>query len=155
MYKYPQQPISITSTLILFATLTMNLGAAFGKDDPNKTYRCTAKDAVVVEENGTLDKDDPRAKIAREYFDQMVITVPSGRVTFPNSHKVDHDRVVQRTSVDEDYVLISSLHFKRNKLAANATTDFIRLRPAAGPTPATFVAFRLTSLVTGTCEIVP
>jgi hypothetical protein len=63
------------------------------------------------------------------------------------------ERIVQRTSVTDDYVLISSLYFRRNKTAANATTDFILLHTATGKPQATFTAFQLSYLVTGTCEI--
>lgn len=133
--------------------LTLNLEAAFGQDDAGKTYLCTAKDAVGVEDNGTLNKDDPGAKADRKHFDRMVISVPSGHITYP-SDLIREDRTVQRTNVGNDYVLISSFHFRRNKTAANATTDFIRLRIAAGRSQATFIAFQLSYLVTGTCDVV-
>ena len=110
-------------------------------------------DAVVVEDNGTLDKDDPRAEIGRKHFDRMVIDIASGDISYPGSGILEN-RVVQRTSVAGDYVLISSLYFRRNKTAANATTDFILLRTATGKPQATFTAFQLSHLVTGTCDIV-
>ena len=153
MDKFPSPPISIACALVLFAMLTLNLGAAFGRE-ATKTYRCTAKDAVGVQPNGTLDKDDPGAKFSREHFDRMVIDVQSGNITYPSSG-IRENRVVQRTSVADDYVLIPSLYFRRNKGAANATTDFIFLRTATGKPQATFSAFQLSYLVTGTCDIVP
>jgi len=152
MYNFPLRSISITRALVLFAMLTLNFGAAFGRNDVNKTYRCTAKDAVGIQDNGTLDKSDPGAGIGRKHFDRMIISVPSGHITYPDS-LMQEDRVVQMTSVTDDYVLISSLYFRRNKTAANATTDFIRLRTATGKPQATFTAFQLSYLVTGTCEI--
>lgn len=153
MYKFPLRPISIMYALLLCAMLTLNLGRAFGRNDAGKTYRCTAMDAVVVEDNGTLDKDDPRAEIGRKHFDRMVIDIASGDISYPGSGILEN-RVVQRTSVAGDYVLISSLYFRRNKTAANATTDFILLRTATGKPQATFTAFQLSHLVTGTCDIV-
>ena len=152
MYNFPLRSISITRALVLFAMLTLNLGAAFGKASASKTYRCTAKDAVAVEDNGTLDKSDPGAEVRRQLFDRMVISVPSGHITYPSTD-IREDRIVQMTGVAEDYVLISSLYFRRNKTAANATTDFIRLRTATGQPQATFTAFQLSYLVTGTCEL--
>lgn len=152
MHKFPLQSISIALALVLFAMLTLNLGVAFGRDDPGKTYRCTAKDAVGIQDNGTLDKSDPGAEIRRQHFDQMAISVPSGHITYPDSH-MREDRVVQRTSVADDYVLVPSAYFRRKKTAANATTDFILLRTAAGKPQAIFTAFQLSYLVTGTCEI--
>lgn len=79
MYKFPSPSISI-ARVVLFAMLTLNLEAAFGQDDAGKTYLCTAKDAVGVEDNGTLNKDDPGAKADRKHFDRMVISVPSGHI---------------------------------------------------------------------------
>jgi hypothetical protein len=75
MYKFPLGPISIMSALVLFAMLTLNFGAAFGKDNASKTYRCAAKDAVGIEENGTLDKSDPGAEISRQHFDRRNVPV--------------------------------------------------------------------------------
>ncbi len=153
MCKFPSQLIFITCALVLFAVPILNLGAAFGRE-ATKTYRCTAKDAVAVEPDGTLSKDDPGAKFAREHFDRMVITVPSGSISYPNSGTLE-TRVIQRTSVADDYVLIPSVFFRRTKGAANATTDFIFLHVATGIPQAIFSAKRLSYLVTGTCDIVP
>ena len=55
MYKFPSQPISIMRAFVLFAMLTLNLEVAFGRDNTSKTYRCTAKDAVSVQDDGTLN----------------------------------------------------------------------------------------------------
>jgi hypothetical protein len=153
MYKFPSRSTSISRALILFAMLTLNFGVAFGRDDPGKTYRCTAKDAVGIQDNGTLDKSDPGAEIRRQHFDRMIISVPSGHITYPES-TTREERVVQRTSVADDYVLVPSVYFRRKKTAANATTDFILLHTATGKPQATFIAFQLTYLVTGTCDIV-
>jgi len=154
MRKFPSQPVSIASALVLFAMLTLNLAAAFGQDNATRTYQCSSKDAVVIEDNGTLTKGDLRAEAFRDYFDQMIITVPSGHITYASSH-ISEDRVVQRTTVADDYVLIPSLQFRRKRTAANATTDFILLRTATGKPQATFVAFHVSRLVTGTCAIMP
>jgi len=140
--------------LVLLEMLTLNLGAAFAQDNASRIFRCTAKDAVGVQNNGTLDKSDPGVKISRRHFDQMVISVPKGRVTYPDTG-VWEERVVERTSVADDYVLVPSLYFRRYHTAANATTDFIRLRTATGEPHVTFTAFRMSYLVTGTCDIVP
>jgi len=75
MHKFPSPPISLATALVLFATLTLNLGEAFGQDNTGRTYQCAAKDAVAVEDNGSLNKDAPRADAARKHFDQMIISV--------------------------------------------------------------------------------
>ena len=152
MYKFPSASISLTR-LVLFATLMLNLGEAFGQDNASRTYQCAAKDAAAVEDNGTLNKDAPRAEADRKHFDRMVISVPSGHITYPSERRPE-ERIVQRTSVTDDYVLVSNIYFQRNRTAANATTDFIRLHAPAGK-QATFMAFQLSSLVTGTCDVLP
>jgi len=149
MSEFPSPPVSVTRALVLFVMLT---GAAFGQDNASKTYQCSAKDAVSVEDNGTLNKD-ANAEASRKRFDRMIITVPSGRITY-GSHVLE-TRVAQRSNYSDDYVLISGFYFQRNRTAANATTDFIRLHTAADKPQATFVAFQLSYLVTGTCDIVP
>lgn len=153
MTKFPVLLVSIVRWPALVAMLALTFGPAFGQDSASKTYRCSTKDAVVVQDDGTLNKNDQGARDAREHFDRMVITVPSGHVTYPDS-AVRENRVVQRTDVGNDYVLISSAYFQRKKAAANATTDFIRLVPVKGKPQALLIAFQLSYLVTGTCDIV-
>jgi hypothetical protein len=153
MRKFPLPPISIVCAFVFCALPTSHVGAAFGRD-ASATYRCTAKDAVGIEENGRLDKSDPGADIRRQHFDGVTITVPHGDITYP-SDGVQENRVVQKAGVSGDYVLLPSFTFRRNKTGANATTDFIRLHVGTGQPQAHFVAFSLTYLVTGTCEVVP
>jgi hypothetical protein len=153
MYKFPSPPISIFCALVLCTLPASHGDAAFGRD-ASTTYRCTAKDAVGIQDNGMLDKKDPGAEIRRQHFDRMTITVPHGDVSYPSSGIMEN-RVVQKAGVSGDYVLLPSFTFRRNKTGANATTDFIRLHAEAGKPPARFMAFSLTYLVTGTCEIVP
>jgi hypothetical protein len=150
MYKFPSQIVSIMRPFVLSAVLTLNLGVAFGRDNASKPYRCTAKDSVSVQDDGTLTKGI--GEIHRKYFDGIVIDVLTGDVTYPSTG-IRENRVVQKTGADaNDYVLIPSSTFRRKKTAANAATDFIRLD--ASKPQAIFLAFSLSDLVTGTCEIV-
>jgi len=151
MHKFASQRIIIVCALVPFAMLTLNLGTAFGRNDESTTYRCTAKDAVGIETNGTLDKDDPGAKIKIKEFWRVVIDVRSGDISFPETAKLEN-RTVQKAGASGDYVLLPSYAFRRNKAAANATTDFIRIHVGTGQQQATFRAYSLTYLVTGTCE---
>ena len=146
MYKIRSQLISI----MLLAMLTLNLEVAFGRDDTSKTYRCTAKDSVSVQDDGTLTKGI--GEIHRKYFDGIVIDVLTGDITYPSTG-IREKRVVQKTGADaNDYVLIPSSALRRKKTGANAVTDFIRLDASKPQT--TFMAFSLSDLVTGTCDIV-
>ena len=147
MYKFPSQLVSIMGALGLLAVLTLNLGLAFGRDNTSKTYRCTANDSVSVQNDGTLTKGF--GEIHRKYFEGIVIDILTGDITYPSTG-IRENRVVQKTGTDaNDFVLIPSSTFRRKKTAANAVTDFIRL-DASRP-QATFMAFSLSDLVTGTC----
>ena len=151
MYTFPSQPISIMRGFVLFAILTLSLEAAFGRDDTVKTYRCTAKDAVGIQDDGTLNKEVGEHR--RKYFDGIVIDISTGDITYP-SNGIREKRVVQKPGADaNDYVLIPGVSIRRKKTAANAATDFIRLDARTGKPQATFVAISLSYLVTGTCEI--
>jgi hypothetical protein len=152
MYKFSSQLVSSMRAFVLVATLTLNLGVAFGREDTSKTYRCTAKDSVSVQDDGTLTK--AIGEVHRKYFDGIVIDISTGDITYPSTG-VRENRVVQRTAADaNDYVLVPSLSFRRKKTAANVVTDFIRLDGRVGRPQATFMAFSLSDLVTGTCAII-
>ncbi len=149
-----RQFISIARMAVLFAILTS--GPAFTRDAASKTYRCTAKDAVSLEDNGTLDKN-PIGYARRKYFDGMVINIVNGEVAYPSGGQREK-RDVQVTDVvgetdARDYVLIPDTVFQRKKAVAKALADFIRLRVQTSR-EVTFTAFSLSQLVTGTCEIV-
>ena len=150
-----RQLISIVRMVVLFAILTS--GAAFGRDAAGKTYRCTAKDAVSLEDNGTIDKN-PIGDARRKYFDGMVINVLNGEVAYPSGGQREK-RAVQVADVlgeidAQDYVLIPDAAFQRKKAVAKASTDFIRLRVQTTREPqVTFAAFSLSQLVTGTCDL--
>jgi len=152
MHKFQTRPISIVCALMLPAMLILDLGNAFGRDDTSTTYRCTAKDAVSILQDGTLNRDI--AKAALEAFDKVVIDVSDGHVTYPSSGKRE-EWTVETTSVDDnDYVLFPSSSFRLNKTVANAAIHFIRLRATPNEPQPRFMIFTLSYLVTGTCEIV-
>jgi hypothetical protein len=141
-----------TGTLaILVPILILTIAGSFGRAEQATIYRCTAKDAVGIQPDGTLDKNDPGAEIKRKEFWRVVIDVRSGRISFPESGILD-TRVVQKTTIGH-YVLFPSI-FRRNKTAANATTDFISLNAGDGQKQPIFWAHSLSYLVSGACELV-
>ena len=143
--------VFIIRAFVLLAILTMNFGMAFGRDDTGKTYRCTARDSVSVQDDGTLTK--AFSEVHRKHFDGIVIDISTGDITYPSTG-IRENRIVQKTGADpNDYVLLPSTVFRRKKTAANAATDFIRLDARPGKPQATFMAFSLQELVTGTCEV--
>ena len=151
MYTSSWQSISIMRAFVLFATLTLNFGLAFARDDASKTYRCITKDAVSILQDGTLNKDVGKA--IPEVFDKIVIDVSSGHITYPSVGKRS-EWVVEKTSAnDNDYVLFPNFSRRIDKrTVANAVTQFIRLR--AGEPQPRFIAITLSYLMTGTCALV-
>lgn len=136
---------------ILSAAITLNAAAALGQTRTDKTYRCTAKDAISLQGNGTMGKNDPAADARRKHFDSMTIDVLSGAISY-GSAGIRERRAVQELDED-DHVLIPRTSFiQRKKSAAIAATDFIRVRSSPRESQVTFVAFSLAAVVTGTCE---
>jgi hypothetical protein len=152
MYKFPSHPIPIMCAFVLFAMLMLNLGVAYGRDNTSKTYRCTAKDAVGIQDDGTLNRTKEITEVGREHFDGMAINVQTGIVSYPHTGILE-TRVVQNNGPDDkNYVLVSSFSFRRKKTAANVADDFIRLHVLPGKPH--FIAFWLSYLVTGSCEVI-
>jgi hypothetical protein len=142
--------IAVSGALVL-ATLTLNLGMAFGED--GKTYRCAALDAAGIQPGGTIEKNDPGAEIHRKRYDKMVVNLATGEISYPSSG-VREEWVLQKSSLG-DYTLFPSVSLRRKTTAAKATTNFIRLHAnTANTSQVTFMAFSLSYLVTGTCDIV-
>ena len=138
----------LSLALVLFAILTLNLAVAFAQDKTSKEYRCTAKDAVSVLDDGTLSKEVGKA-VALKVYDKMVINVSNGNITLPDLLKV-REWIVEKTAVNEnDYVLFPKPTQKA--IVANAVVHFIRLN--AGVPQPRFAAVALSYLVTGTCDI--
>ena len=143
-----RQLISNTRMLVACAILTLNLTAAFGRDETSRPYRCVAKDAVSIMGDGTLSKEVSKAAI--ETFDNIVIDPSHGDVTFPSSGTRE-DWIVEKTSLG-DYVLFPSSFRRTGKSArAEAATNYIRLRAATKEQQSRFMAMTLSYLVTGTC----
>jgi len=152
MWSLRPQAVPITHVLIAFSIFGASFGNAVAQNTATKTYKCTAKDAIAVQNDGTLNKT-PGAEATRRGYDQMFITVPSGHVTYSTSLTTEV-RTVQTEDFRNDIVLVPSFTFQFNKTAANAVTDFIRLHSESGQAQLTFTAFSLSYLVTGTCESV-
>ena len=140
----------------LLAVLTLDLGVALAQNDNSTGYRCAAKDAVTIRDDGTFEKD-PIAEARRKYYDGIVINPLTGAVTHPNEGSRKNRRAIQEAGTN-DYVLIpekiSDVSLRAQKDAAIAVTDFIRVRAGTNEPQVTFIAFSLSNLVIGTCEIV-
>lgn len=139
--------------LLVCAILTLNSAATFARDDA-RIYRCSAKEGVLIREDGTLDKFV--GEIAKKHFDKVVIGIPDGHVTL-SSRGIRQECVVEQTSEKSgsDFVLYPKSSRRIGHTVANAVTHFIRLRAAADDPQPRFMAVTLSYIATGTCEIVP
>lgn len=143
----------MVSCALVLATLILNFGVAFGRDDDGKIYRCAALDAAGIQPGGTIDKNDPGAEIHRKRYDKMVVNLATGDIAYPSSGVLE-EWVLQKSSLG-DYTLFPSVSLRRKTTGAKATTNFIRLHAnTANTSYVTFMAFSLSYLVTGTCEII-
>ena len=76
-------PMSTVRLLAAVAILTLNVPAAFARDDTGRVYRCETKDAVSLQKDGTLSKLIGEA--ALKPFDKIVIDVESGHISYPST----------------------------------------------------------------------
>ena len=139
--------------------------AAFGATDAGKTYRCTAKDAVSLQDDGTLGKD-MTAEESRKRLDGIIIDTLTGALTYPGGRR-EIWHVVQKGNVNKDYVLLPPylpkaagyvllppFLFNPQEAAKTGATNFIRVRDWSSDPRVKFMVFELSILVTGTCEVV-
>jgi len=141
--------MSITRLLVALAILTLNMPAAFARDDTGKVYRCETKDAVSVQRDGTLSK--LLGEAALKPFDKIVIDVSSGHISYPSSGTREEWIVQKPGGGDDDYVLFPSSARRFGMTPARVVTHFIRLR--TGETPPRFILVTLSYLVSGTCAL--
>ena len=92
--------------IVALAILTWNVPAAFARDETGKVYRCVTKDAVSLQQDGTLSK--LIGEVALKPFDKIVIDVSSGHISYP-SVATREEWVVETTGGNnDDYVLYPS-----------------------------------------------
>ena len=123
--------------------------------------RCQAKDAVGLEDNGTLSKD---MRLLKGLGDSWLTDTETGMVRTGGVTGVPvvwpvHWIVVQEGNDSNDTVLVltrqrhpgAATDFSRDDLK-DAATDFIRIRRWKGQSTILFTRFGLSTLVSGTCE---
>jgi hypothetical protein len=136
---------------LVSAMLMLNLAVTSARETV-RIYRCTAKEGVAIGQDGTLDK--LVGQIAQEHFDKVVIEIPDGHVTLP-SKGIREEWIVEQTSAKEnDFVLYPKSSRRIGHTAANAATNFIRLRATVNDPQPRFIAVTLSYIATGICEIV-
>jgi hypothetical protein len=144
-----RQPISMM--LIVAALFSVASAASAPAKDASTTYRCHAKDAVSLLQDGMLSK--LIGQVAMKDSDKIVVDVASEHVTIPNTAR-RQEWVVETTSIDgHDYVLYPKSYRQLRHTAANVATNFIRIHATKNDPQPRYVVVVISYLVAGTCEL--
>jgi hypothetical protein len=135
---------------LVVAIISSSPFAFGGQQTTSGTYRCAAKDAVTLQHNGVLGRDGD-SESQRKFWDGVIVDTRTGAMTLLDSGRIIWS-IVQRGSDAYDHVLVPKTDSVGGRAEAKAATDFFRLR--AWSSQVTFIAFNLSTLVSGTCEIV-
>ena len=109
-------------------------------------YRCHVKDAVAIQDDGTLGRNGT-TEIWRKALDDFIVDTSTGVIRF--SLYMEKWEIVQKGSGVDDFVAVPSL------APASAATDFIRIRAWGGKKSVLFIKFGLSQMFSGTCESIP
>ena len=144
--------VRVLSGIVSIALLILNHTLSFGQQA--NTYRCSVKDAVTLQDNGSLGKDW-NTELERKYHDGFIIDTLTGAITWPEYGGRSIWRKIQKGSAGNDYVFSPPLPTTNAKRGSvYAASDFILVRAWIDHLPVKFVVWRSGTLLTGTCEIV-
>ena len=116
-------------------------------------FRCFVKDAVSLQDNGTLG-NSPVTEILRKSLNGSVIDTFTGAITYSDGMRQLWSVVQEGRGGGNDYVLVSHKPAGDVEyIAASAATNFIRVRAWRNKPQVTFMFFSLSEFVTGTCEV--
>jgi hypothetical protein len=122
----------------------------------SKTYRCSTKDAVAVQSNGSFGRDDD-TELWRNHFDGLLVDTLTGAITYSTGLRHQWKVVGDgKNTAGNDYVLVPQFVFSRTgkDMLAAAAGDFIRNRSWTDDRKVKFTAWVSgLTLVSGTCEI--
>jgi hypothetical protein len=149
--------IAFTTSLLVGAQLAYAAGAQAGSGiSIPKIYRCAARDAVTLENStGELGRDGT-SEFQRKMHDGIIIDTSAGALLFPDGIRA-HWNVIQKGTNENDHVLVPPFPESNDvtRQIAAAATDSIRVRDWGKDNESIkFIAFELSTLITGTCEVV-
>ncbi len=130
---------------VLVAGLGFVTGLATGALAAADSLRCHSKEAIEVQDDGSLRRDG-MAEYHQKEYQNFIVDITTGAVRFAGEPSSIQWTIVQEGTNENDTVLVpySSL--------AGAATDSMRIRQWKHDKPILFMVHRLTSLITGTCE---
>ena len=108
-------------------------------------YRCSAKDVVRVEDDGTVGRY--KNDFWRDHWTNFLIDTDSGAIR-RQAAEIEKWTVIQKGGDANDFVA------SRVPGLVSASTDLIRVRAWAEKPAVTFIAFSLSMMVAGVCEAV-
>ena len=125
--------------------LTVAGNAAFAQD---RTYRCTVADVVRLDDNGRLHSDSNPKDILRQRFDGVIIDTLTGAVTYPEGDR-EVWNVVQPSGNDHVLTRPTAPGLSPDRIKAT-----IRIRAWREAPTVQLLAFDVTGVATGPCEVV-
>ncbi|TXN46304.1 hypothetical protein [Methylobacterium sp. WL7] len=108
-------------------------------------YRCSAKDVVRVEDDGTVGRYPNN--FWRDHWAGFLVDTDSGTIR-RQAAEIEKWTVIQKGGTANDFVA------SRLPGLVSASTDLIRVRAWAEKPAITFIVFSLSMMVTGVCEAV-
>lgn len=106
--------------------------------------KCKALDSVSIDAGGMLSRDDGSSKFGMRQFASFIADLDTGRIRGAGQ---ENWIVVQEGDGANDTVLIG------HNATQSAATGFIRFRQWTGQEVPTFIAYQLSTITTGTCEV--
>src|SRR5205809_900631 len=101
-------------------------------------YRCHAKDAVSLEDDGTLGRDKA-TEFWRKMSENIIVDTATGAIRYGDNLQTWN--VVQKGGPASDFVAVPSLN------PAQAATDFLRLRAWKEMKTVLFVRYGLSMMI--------
>jgi hypothetical protein len=134
-------------TIVLAATL-VGCSVTFPAVGTETLLRCTVRDAVTLDHNGTLSRDDNASKAAKT--DIYIVDITTGALRLCSGYAcIERTWIVAYRGGDaNDTVLVAQ------DMLRYATTDFIRIRQWKGQKETLFLGYSLSTLASGTCTAV-
>jgi hypothetical protein len=127
--------MGLTALLVMMTTPTL----------ATELYRCHAKDAVSLEDDGTLGRDKRWPSMHKRY-ETIIVDTATGTVRLGNDTPQTWT-VLGNGGPDEDFVVAAAPHDP-----SQAASDIIRIRAWKDMKDVLFIWYGLSSVVTGTCE---
>src|SRR3954447_3578055 len=108
-------------------------------------YRCHAKDAVSLKDDGTLGRDKRWPSMHKRY-ETIIVDTATGTVHLGNDAPQTWT-ILGHGGPDDDFVVAAVAHDSNQ-----AASDIIRIRAWRDMKDVLFIWIGLSSVVTGTCE---